>query len=53
VSLVCQSGAHIAGGEPPSAAEGAPVGIFGLKGLAAKVEGIAVRVQKFQEPECI
>jgi hypothetical protein len=35
VLFVCLRRAHIASGEPPSAAEGTPVGICGLEGLAA------------------
>jgi membrane protein implicated in regulation of membrane protease activity len=37
----------LAAGKPSPAAEGTSVRIFGLEGLAVKVEGIVVKVQKF------
>jgi hypothetical protein len=53
VPLVAQPRRPLATGEPSPAAEGTSVRIFGLEGLAVKVEGIVVKVQKFQGPECI
>jgi hypothetical protein len=45
--IVCQSRPYLTAGEPPSAAEDTPVGIWGLEGLGVKCEGSFVKVQNF------
>jgi hypothetical protein len=44
VPFVCQSGAHIAGGEPPPAAEGTSVRVFVLEDLCVRSKGMNVKV---------